>query len=90
MKTYEPDPEKWARYFLRNDSSRKSQVKKDNDQELYRLKMKLRMCRSLFMPPQFLILTPRTTLQNGYLTLFGDCPTQRIPHHTHGLLAVVY
>ena len=27
MKTYEPDPEKWARYFLRNDSSSKSQVK---------------------------------------------------------------
>ena len=34
--------------------------------------------RTLFMPPQFLILTPRT-LQNGYLTLFGDCHTQRIP-----------
>ena len=27
MKTYEPDPEKWARCFLRNDSSSKSQVK---------------------------------------------------------------
>ena len=33
------------------------------------------------MPPQFLILTPRT-LQNGYLTLFGDCHTQRKPHPT--------
>ena len=31
------------------------------------------------MPPQFLILTPRT-LQNGYLTLFGDCPTQQRIH----------
>ena len=29
----------------------------------------------IFMPPQFLILTPRT-LKNGYLTLFGDCHTQ--------------
>ena len=27
MKTYEPDPEKWAQYFLRNDSSSKRQVK---------------------------------------------------------------
>ena len=34
----------------------------------------------IFMPPQFLILTPRPrTLQNGYLTLFGDCHTQRPP-----------
>ena len=31
------------------------------------------------MSPQFLILTPRN-LQNGYLTLFGDCHTQRKPH----------
>ena len=46
----------------------------------------------IFMPPQFLILTPRT-LQNGYLTHFGDCHTQRKPHPhpriLNGLCAVV-
>ena len=34
MKTYQPDPEKWARYFLRNDSSSKSQVKEGQRQRV--------------------------------------------------------
>ena len=45
--------------------------------------------RFLFLPPQFLILTPRT-LQNGYLTLFGDCPTQRIPPPPTNAYYMVY
>ena len=45
--------------------------------------------RTLFMPPQFLILTPRT-LQNGYLTLFGDCHTQRIPPPPSPVYYMVY
>ena len=52
--------------------------------------------RSLFMPPQFLILTPRTLYPTkSYLTLFGDCHTQRIPpppvyYMVYGQLCTTY